>query len=289
MQLSKKDIDLFYKLFHSLLVYVSEKLHIIVGLNSRDDLRKFPLEEIKKLRDKLYEHPELIDAFVAENPYKFSPAELEIVESWHHFVRSAFYAFRYLKPYTVFLDSKADRAYGVLALNSAFQEMFPFLPIMVETALLPFKGRIIYDSLFVSYSITFGRNIRQSLTESYNKAKAQFGIIESLPLEEKRQSDAELLKFYLGSKQSREQYSEEIAKLVKDPGLLLVYHEEMGKANARTIGRQLSAAGIKNGWFAVLEGTIVASGSTREEAQKIADKIVPEGKRDFVYIFRVKK
>lgn len=289
MQLPRNDIELFYKLFHSLLAYVNGKLHILAGLNSRHDFRKFPLEEIKKVRDKLYEHPELIDAFVAENPCKFSPAELEIVKSWNHFIRSAFYAFRYLKPYTVFLDSKADRAYGVLALNSPFQEMFPFLPIMVETALLPFKGRIIYDSLFVSYSITFGRNIRQNLAESYNKAKAQYGIIESLPFEENRQSDAELLRFYLGSKQSREQYREEIAKLVKDPELLLLYHEEMGKANARTIGRQLSAAGIKNGWFAILEGTIVASGSTREEAVLTADKIVPEGKRDLVYVFRVKK
>jgi hypothetical protein len=55
------------------------------------------MPEVKryKIRSALYEHIELIDAFVRENPQGFSPDELAIVESWKHFVHGRFYVFRH--------------------------------------------------------------------------------------------------------------------------------------------------------------------------------------------------
>jgi hypothetical protein len=47
--------------------------------------------------------------------------------------------------------------------------------------LFPFGGRIVYDGLLESYSISFGPGIRRSLNESYQQAKARQGIVTSLP------------------------------------------------------------------------------------------------------------
>ncbi|GFP31801.1 hypothetical protein HKBW3S42_00107 [Candidatus Hakubella thermalkaliphila] len=294
MKLPKENVELFYKLYHPLLVYVNKKFNIVRGINSPEDFKKFPIEEINKLRDRLYKHPELINSFVVENPLNFSNNELKIISSWKDFVKGRFLIFRYLKSYAVFLDTdEPPKAYGVLALNTTFEEIVgSYLPIMVEAVLLPFNDKIIYDSIFSPYSITFGSGIRRSLNDAYQKAKSRFGIITSLPfsIEKVEQSDADKLRFYLRSEHNRKMYWEEIEELInKDPNLLTLYHQEMGKIHARTYGKRLREIGLTNAWFAILEGITIASGATRDEVERILQCILPTGKRKFVYIFQLKK
>src|SRR6202023_1233979 len=95
-----------------------------------------------------------------------------------------FYIFRELAKYTVFLSTdKQPIAYGVLALSQPFEELVgPYLPVLTQTVLLPFKDQIVYDGLLVSYRISFGPGIRRSLNESFKEAKERHGIVTSLPL-----------------------------------------------------------------------------------------------------------
>ncbi|MDI6902741.1 MAG: hypothetical protein QMC77_03310 [Methanocellales archaeon] len=294
MKLSTEDVELFYRLYHPLLVYVNKKFKIVEGINFPEDFKKFPIEEINKLRDKLYEQPELIDSFVRENPLNFSSHELKMISTWKNFVKGRFLIFRYLKNYTVFLDpNEPPKAYGVLALNSPFEELIgPYLPIMVEAVLLPFKDKIIYDSIFSPYSITFGSGMRRSFNDAYQEAKSRFGIITSLPFaaEEVEQSDSDKLKFYLRSERNREMYWKEIEELInKDPSLLTLYHQEMGKIHARTYKKQLHEIGLTDAWFAILEGITIASGATKDEVEQILQRILPTEKRSFVYIFQLRE
>jgi len=63
----------------------------------------------------------------------------------------------------------------------------------------------------------------------------------------------------------------------------------MGKIQSRSFKKNLREIGIERGAFAILEGMIVASGVTKEEAQQMAKKIVPSEKRAWVHIFQVGK
>ncbi|MEA2055204.1 MAG: hypothetical protein U9O96_08925 [Candidatus Thermoplasmatota archaeon] len=293
MKLSNEDVELFYRLYHPLLVHVNKKFEIVKGINSSEDFKKFPIGEISKLRERLYKQPELIDSFVNENPLNFSSNELKMIKSWKNFVKGRFFIFRYLKNYTIFLDDgEPPKAYGVLALNSPFEELIgPYLPIMVEAVLLPFNDKIIYDSIFSPYSITFGGGIRRSLNDAYQQAKSRFGVITSLPFsgEKVELSDADKLKFYLRSERNRERYWEEIDELInKDSSLLILYHQEMGKIHARTYGRRLREIGLTDAWFAILEGITIASGPTKREVEQIVQRIIPIEKRKFVYLFQLK-
>lgn len=293
MKLPKEDVDLFYKLYLALLVYVNKKRNLVQGLASPDDFRKFRVEQMNKLRDELYKQPELIDSFVTENPWKFSAAELDMVSSWRNFVRGKFVILRYLKDYAIFLDpEEPPKAYGVLALHVAFEELVgSFLPVMVEAVLLPFGDRIISDGIFFTYRVSFGKGVRQSFNEASQEAKSRFGIIISLPFsaEEVEQSDADKLRYYLKSERNRNIHRHEIANLIgKDSSLLILYHQEMGRVEARTYGKRLREIGLTSGWFAILEGIIIAGGSTRDEVEQILPSIVPAEKRKFVYVFQLK-
>ncbi|KAA0226145.1 hypothetical protein EDS67_20845 [candidate division KSB1 bacterium] len=292
MKLPEAEVELFYKLFNPLLVYAGQQTGLAPHLASPQDLRKLTLEQIIEIRNALYDQTRLFDSFMAQNPAGASATELEIVAGWKNFMRGMFYIIRYQKDYAVFLTSEAPaKAYGVRALYSSFEEMVGAnLPLAVNTVLLPFKEAIICDGLISSYSMSFGSGIRQSLNEAYQRAKSQIGIITNFNSSEKRQSDMDLLKFYLRTQASREEYAAEIYALTrKSRDLLVFYHQEMGKSAAKSFKKHFNMIGIQNAWFGILEGMIIASGKTRPEAETRALEIVPADKRELVYYFPVNK
>lgn len=165
--------------------FVNQRLRAIPDDPSTpEQFSSLPPQVRLKVRDAWLNQTDLIDAFVAENPAHFSEDELEIVRSWRQFVTGRFYVIRELKNYTVFLSATDPAiAYGVLALSQPFEELIgPFLPVMVQTVLLPFKDKIIYDGLITSFNISFGGGIRRSLNESFKEAKGRHGIVTALPM-----------------------------------------------------------------------------------------------------------
>jgi hypothetical protein len=182
-QLSPADADLFFRLYGALHLFVNGQFPILPDAHSIEDLAAVKLEDRAKLRDAVYDHAELIDRFVRENPAGLSAEELTEVKSWSQFIRGDFYILRHLKRYSVLLSSNNPaRAYGVVGLTEPIADVFPdyVLPVYVQTVLLPFRGRIVWDGLANSYNITFGSGIRGNLNETYQRVKQREGITESL-------------------------------------------------------------------------------------------------------------
>ena len=128
-----------------------------------------------EVRDALSAKLDLIESFVDENPAHLSGDELDIVRSWRHLVAGRFCVFRELKKYTVFLTTTDPAiAYGVVGLSQPIEDIIgPYLPVLTQTVLLPFKGKIVYDGLITRYNITYGPGIRRSLNNSFKEAKLQ--------------------------------------------------------------------------------------------------------------------
>ena len=293
MKLPAEDAELFYKLYHSLWFYVNMKLKLIDDINSPNEFFGCSLQEIIKIREELFKNPQLIDSFIDTNPMKFSPDELEIIKSWKNFIKEKLLIFRYLKNYTIFLDiNNPPKAYGVLALRSYFDEIIESkLPIIVDAILLPFKDSIIYDGILSNYPIIFGRNKRNEFNDIYQEAKFRYGIIKSSNMTtELEKSKADILRFYLRNERNRQIYREEIEDLVNtDQEYLKIYYQETEKSHARKYGRKLREIGITNGWFAILGGIIIASDSTEDEVKRNLNNIIPDEKKDFAYIFKLKR
>jgi hypothetical protein len=185
MLLEPQDVELFYKLQHSLMFFVNQRLKVVPdNIASPHAFPGLSPEVRLKVRDALSSDLELIESFTNENPAHLSDDELDIVRSWRHLVHGSFYVFRELKNYTVFLSTTTPvLAYGVLALSQPFEELIgPYLPVLTRTVLLPFKGVIVYDGLMNSYNISFGHGVRQSLNQEFKEAKARHGIVTSLPM-----------------------------------------------------------------------------------------------------------
>ena len=292
MNLPESDVRLFFRLNHFLLLYINNRFKILEGLHRPSDLHKLNPEDLKKLKDRLYGSPDLIDSFVKDNPENISSEEQEIASTWKNFVRDRFYIVRHLKNHTVFLDSShPPKAYGVLGMITSFEEMMgPGLPIMVDATLLPFRNRIIYDGTLLSFNIIFGSGIRRRINDSYSQAKS-LGIITTLPIDSEgiKSDDSEILRGYLKTEYSRDVHHEEIWELIgKKSDLMVVYCEEMGKVHARTYKKRLTDVGIVEGWFALIDGMIIAGGKTQQEVERILRHLLPPEKIKLVYVFHLK-
>ncbi|MDF2989071.1 MAG: hypothetical protein K0R50_4581, partial [Eubacterium sp.] len=137
-------------------------------------------EDISPIRDRLWLDNSILDDITATNPFQFSEADLSIVNSWRNRVSDKFILLKHLKNYSIFLGNQ--NIYGVIGIVSPVDEMFPsyILPLMVEAVLLPFEGRIIYDSLLIPYRVNFGGGAKKRFQEEYRELKDRSGIITSL-------------------------------------------------------------------------------------------------------------
>ena len=182
MNLSREDADLFFKLMWRVHFYVNGQLGLVPQPESVEAFVQLAQEDKLQVRNALYQHMELLDKFVAENPFSLPDDELQIVQRWKRHVAGDFYIVKFLKKHTIFLAAKASKAYAVLGLYDRIEDLLYTLrpPILVKAVLLPFKGRIVYDSLLETYSIFFGPGIRGDLNETYQTVKQAGDIIESL-------------------------------------------------------------------------------------------------------------
>jgi len=152
---------------------------------------------------------------------------------------------------------------------------------------LPFEGQIVTDGWLAIQRVVAGGNLSTDIDDSYEEAKHRFGIIETLPVpDEDNKSDAERLRFYMKNKRNRERYAEEISELKdKSNELEQIYHQEMGKARARSLGRELRETDLTEAYFAIYNDRIVASGTSEQQVQEILGDILPDGKEAYPYIY----
>lgn len=189
------ELERFFRLHRTLMRFVNQRLQAIPDQPATpEEFSGLPPEKRLKVRDALLQHRDLISTYVAENPDQLPEKDLAIVGSWRHLVAGKFYLFRELKKHTVLLSAEDPPfIYGVLALAQPFTELVgPYWPVLVQTVLLPFQDRIVYDGLLTAYSISFGPGIRRSLNESYMEAKTAGTIVTSLPISERSSALAAL-------------------------------------------------------------------------------------------------
>jgi hypothetical protein len=181
MKLLPEEATLFYKLLFHLQYYV-----LINSDDNKQNISKkeyiaFPVNKKMKYRNDLWSNNDWIDKYVNLNPDNFVEEELEIIEKWKNRVNDKFFIERCLKKYAVFISGQS-KVYGVVGITEDIDEIISpnEIPAYIETVLLPFKNKIIYDGLFSRYAMSFGRGIREMFKETYNKAKVENQIILKL-------------------------------------------------------------------------------------------------------------
>lgn len=180
MNLNDTDIKRFYHIWFNILEYVNENFNIVPELKNIHSMKNVNPQDIQPIRERLWRDDSILDDIVNKNPFNLSISDLNIVESWKYRISDKFIIMKHLKKYTVMMGNK--RLYGVLGIVTPLCEMFPTyrIPLFVEAVLIPFEGKIIYDSILAPYNITFGSGSRRGFNDEYREIKNKFGIINTL-------------------------------------------------------------------------------------------------------------
>jgi hypothetical protein len=139
-------------------------------------------EIIYKVREVLWENPELIDEYLSET--NLDEEKINILKLWKtNHKKGMFILLEYQQNHAVALapnEDGEDRLYGIKGISNSMSNVLGrALPLTIETVILPFKGKIIYDSFIIPMPLTYGKGARAAFKEMHDKA-LKHGIITSL-------------------------------------------------------------------------------------------------------------
>ena len=174
MVLEEEERELFFKLWLELLVFVNNKYGLVKTFGSPKTPLGLNINDIEKIRNKLWKNHSVIDEYLKHS--NLNQDEYEVVNSWKKFLKGKFMVLKNYKKYTVIMDFDSEILYGIHGITNPIIEMLPFLPMMIETVIIPFKGKIIYDSVIKGNDIIIGRNMRRSFNERFMEIKNEIGI-----------------------------------------------------------------------------------------------------------------
>lgn len=178
MTLDPEEVALFYKLTFSLMSFVNKRERLLLdadgGIADFED--QLP-DEKHKVHQALYaDRAALIDAYLAENPDRFGKEELAEIASWKAAVTDTFFTVKQLKAHMVMIPGRENPpVYAVVGLHDPISLSRP--PVLMETTLLPFRGKIVYDGLVRLHGVSFGAGVKSSLNEVYREAKARGRVL----------------------------------------------------------------------------------------------------------------
>ena len=183
-QISLSERKLFYDTWYKLLDFVNQKLHVVHAKFSW----KYPDYHddalLLKIREKLWANPKLIDEFL-RSANTLCDEEISLLQAWEkHHVKGKFILLKCEPEYAVFMrvaDDPDVKLYGVKGMKTSVAETVPLqLPIVLETVLLPFRDKIIYDTFLGAHAIEFDDEFREMIDDEYSSLMEKHGIILKL-------------------------------------------------------------------------------------------------------------
>jgi len=179
MALSEQDRELFYKLLTPLHFYANFKLSLFSNYTTLEDFKQCPVTDRMVIRNKILEDPSLIDQFIHDNPEGFNQDELDILRAWRQYqIKDKFILERHLKKGSIFIAGE-QQVYLVSGITSPLSDMIfaEMLPLILETVIMPFKGKIVYDGLLSHTPIQIGSTLAKTWAKSYLAAKQSKKVI----------------------------------------------------------------------------------------------------------------
>jgi len=182
-QLTFNERKFFYETWYKLLEYINQKNKILNYQIKPVYPSNYDESQLHVIRNILWDNPKIISEFI-ENEKTLSAEETSLLKSWQKYhIKGEFFLIKYETEYAVFMktDKKNPALYAVKGMTTSISEAMQHqLPVMIETVLLPFKDKIIYDSYIGTHSISFGSGMIDIFNEEYENIKKNSGITTTL-------------------------------------------------------------------------------------------------------------
>lgn len=186
-QLSADDCKFFFSTFFKMLGYVNAQLNVTAHKFNPKSSMALNRQEALAIRNKLWENPHLIGEYAKFMGFsqEASIREIELLKSWgKNYIKGQFVILKYTADYAVFAQIEEGNIclYAVKGLTDSVAFLTKKqAPIMVNTAIMPFEGKIIYDGLVaINPDIEYPDELVAATKKDYSDLVAEFGLITKL-------------------------------------------------------------------------------------------------------------
>ena len=175
--IEQKDTRLFYKLYFSILDYVNSFEQIIPNKKIDPNIYIEPDELVNLIEVFWKDKDRFIDEYIEKNPSDFTFRNLNIISDFRYGMRKNFLLVAYEKNYTVLNDEGIN--YMVKGLNENLDQFIApeKTPMLMQTAIMPFNGRIIYDGFISTSNIRLAQDIISKAFEDYSYGQKIYSLL----------------------------------------------------------------------------------------------------------------
>ena len=115
--------------------------------------------------------------YIEKNPSNFTFRNLNIISDFRYGMRKNFLLVAYEKNYTVLNDEGIN--YMVKGLNENLDQFIApeKTPMLMQTAIMPFNGRIIYDGFISTSNIRLAQDIISKAFEDYSYGQKIYSLL----------------------------------------------------------------------------------------------------------------
>lgn len=115
--------------------------------------------------------------YIEKNPSNFTFRNLNIISDFRYGMRKNFLLVAYKKNYTVLNDEGIN--YMVKGLNENLDQFIApeKTPMLMQTAIMPFNGRIIYDGFISTSNIRLAQDIISKAFEDYSYGQKIYSLL----------------------------------------------------------------------------------------------------------------
>lgn len=160
---SYEEVEEFFDVYMALLQYTNDLYEINDDVYSIVDREFDSVESLIDIREHLFNHKHIIDDFVSENPFDFPDDYLQVAEDFKMGILDSFIVCEVGMDYALLMDRK-ENIYKIAGLHSDMRTVLVEKPpYWLNTLLLPFKGRIIYDGIVAVLDIEMKNNEKKLL------------------------------------------------------------------------------------------------------------------------------
>ncbi len=174
--LSQKDADLFYKIYFGLLDYTNKKYKIKLGLKIYQSQGIDPQQLAEVIKKFWEEKNTVITEFCLKNPYNFTKEELKIAADFKKGFRDIMFIARFFEKYTAIVHN--EDLYMVKGIRTNIDVIINKLdlPMIVITALVPFKDMIVFDSIIQQIPIGIDGDMQEYVENIVQTAEKKYKI-----------------------------------------------------------------------------------------------------------------
>jgi hypothetical protein len=142
-------------------IYVSDPEH---------EKRATVLEIVASGRARYAADPKRLDAAIAAAAARRKPLATEVAEAVRKMQLKKWIFLRDTNRHSLFLDPEGNAAYGVLGLTQRIRDIVGGSGAILETALLPYRGRFVCDGV-ITEVLWLGANYRKSFAALFSRLK----------------------------------------------------------------------------------------------------------------------